>query len=211
MSFTEQILLSFVDKALLGGIVALGGFCATRAIEAYRAKQMLRTELTKQRVLKIEDVWKRMLEIEALCDSFRKSIGKQWIRPAIGQPEGTRLQESRESWRTLVISKKDAVDEINAKFDEMVLSIQRDSFWLGRNLTEKATAQLTSIRSAFEIALTGDTIEAGEAGTFVLATAITKQSSMLITLWPMSRPSPPKTDGPCPPNEQRCEVGSAPG
>ena len=174
MSFTEQILLSFVDKALLGGIVALGGFYATRAIEAYRAKQILRTELTKQRVLKIEDVWKRMLEIEALCDSFRKSIAKTWIQPAIGQPEETRLQESRESWRKLVISKKDAVDEINVKFDGMALSIQRDSFWLGRNLTEKATAQLASIRSAFKIALTGDTIKAGEAGAFVLETTITK-------------------------------------
>jgi hypothetical protein len=89
MSFSEQILLSFIDKALLGGVLAVGGFYATRAIEAYRAKQILRTELTKQRVLRIEDVWKRMLEIEALCDSFRKSI--RWPQPSTGQPEGTRL------------------------------------------------------------------------------------------------------------------------
>ena len=172
MSFYEQILLSFVDKALLGGIIALVGFYATRAIEAYKAKQILRTELTKQRVLKIEDVWKRMLEIEAQCDSFRKSI--KWIAPAIGQPEEARLQESRESWRNNVISKKDVIEEIKAKFDEMVFSIQRESFWLGRNLTEKATAQLASIRNSFEISLTGDTIKAGEGGAFVLATTITK-------------------------------------
>jgi hypothetical protein len=73
-----------------------------------------------------------------------------------------------------VVSKKDVVEEINAKFDEMVLSIQRDSFWLGRKLTEKAKAQLTSIRSAFESTLTGDTIKSGEAGKFVLETTITK-------------------------------------
>jgi hypothetical protein len=176
MSFTEQILLSFVDKALLGGIVALGGFYATRAIEAYRAKQILRTELTKQRVLRIEEAWKRMIDLEALCDGFRKSIAKAWIQPAIGPAEETRLQECRESWRKLVLSKKDAVDEIHAKFDEMALSIQRDSFWLGRNLTEKATAQLTSIQTAFKIALAGDTIKAGEAGKFTLTTTITKHN-----------------------------------
>ena len=174
MSFAEQIWLSVVDKALLGGIVALGGFYGARAIEAYKAKQLLRTELTKQRVLKIEEVWKRMFDIESQFNSLRTSLANNWIQPAIGQTDGARLQEARESWRKLVISRKDAVDEINAKFDDMVLSIQRDSFWLGRNLTEKAREQLTSIRSAFEDSLAGDTIKAGNAGAFVLTTTITK-------------------------------------
>ena len=174
MSFTEQIWLSVVDKVLLGGIVALVGFFGTRAIEAYKAKQLLRTELTKQRVSKIEEVWKRLLDIEDSTNAFHSNLGKEWFGPAIGQPDAARLQESRELWRKLVINKKDAVDEINAKFDEMVLSIQRDSFWLGRNLTGKATAQLTSIRSAFESSLTGDTIKAGDSGTFAITTTITK-------------------------------------
>jgi hypothetical protein len=174
MTFTEQIWLSIVDKVLLGGIVALAGFYGTRAIEAYKAKQLLRTELTKQRVLKIEDVWKRMLDIETVTNSFRTSIVINWHAPAIGQRDESRLKEACESWRTLVTSKKGVVDEINAKFDDMALSIQRDSFWLGRNLTEKAMAQLTSIRKAFDGLLIGDTIKAGDSGAFTISTSITK-------------------------------------
>ena len=102
MSFSEQIWLSFVDKALLGGIVALGGYYGTRAIEAYKAKQLLRTELTKQRVLKIEEVWKVMLDIEVLIGPLQKGLVRTWVVPALGQPDGARLQEARESWRKLV-------------------------------------------------------------------------------------------------------------
>jgi hypothetical protein len=175
MSFAEQIWLSIVDKALLGGIVALVGFFATRTIEAYKAKQLLRTELTKLRVMKIEEVWKRMFEVETLTNSFRKDVAKSWYVPtAIGQPVEVRLQLLRELWCKLVTSKRDEVDVINAKFDEMILSIQRDSFWLGRNLTQKATEQLTSIRSGFDISLTGDTIKADQTGAFALTTTFTK-------------------------------------
>src|SRR5664279_4627994 len=95
MSLTDQIWLSVVDKSLLGGIVALGGFYGTRAIEAYKAKQVLRTELTKQRVSKIEDVWRRIFDIEAQFNSFRTSLTDKWIIPAIGQTDEARLQGAR--------------------------------------------------------------------------------------------------------------------
>ena len=173
MNFAEQIWLSIVDKILLGGLVALVGYYGTRAIEAYKAKQLLRTELTKQRVLKIEDVWKRLLDIQALADSFRTSLVPYWISRAIGKPED-QLRESRELWLKLVIGKQETVDEIKAKFDEMVHSIERDSFWLGRDLTKKATAQLASVRSAFETLVSGDTIELRKDGTIGFTTTITK-------------------------------------
>lgn len=148
-------------------------FTARALSSAYKAKQLLRTELTKQRVLRIEDVWKRLLDIQALAASFRASLVPNWISPAIGQPDD-QLRESRELWRKLVINKKDTVDGINAKFDEMVLCIERESFWLGRNLTEKATAQLASVRNAFEISVSGDAIEIRKDGTIGFTTTITK-------------------------------------
>jgi len=176
MSISDQIWLSIVDKALLGGIVAMGGYYGTRAIEAFKAKQLLRTELTKQRVLKIEEVWKMMIEIDALIGPLQKGLVKSWIVPAFGQPDEARLQEARESWRKVVSSEKVAVDEISAKFNDMFLSIHRNSFWLGRDLTTKAEEQLTSIRSGFTSLLDGDTIKIIDDNNFSVTMTATRHN-----------------------------------
>ena len=174
MSFAEQVWLSIVDKVLLGGVVALIGYQATRAIEAYKAKQALRTELTKQRVVKIEGVWKSMIDTASLISPLQKRLVKNWIVPATGQSDEERLKLAREAWCTVVSSENELVDNISEKLEEILLSIERDSFWLGRALTEKAKEQLTSIQSGFNKLLNGDTIKIKEAGNFSVSMTATK-------------------------------------
>lgn len=49
LSFHEQLIITLMDKALIGGIVAVAGFWANRYLESFKSRRELENELSKLR------------------------------------------------------------------------------------------------------------------------------------------------------------------
>jgi hypothetical protein len=49
ITYHEQIVLTILDKALIGGILAIAGFWANRYLEAFKSRRELENELSKLR------------------------------------------------------------------------------------------------------------------------------------------------------------------
>lgn len=64
LNFHDQLLLTLVDKTLIGGLIGLGGFWLNRYLEAFKSRQ----ELEKER-WKVRDQ-KRLEIIEAQLSKF---------------------------------------------------------------------------------------------------------------------------------------------
>jgi hypothetical protein len=98
MSFEEQIIVTLLDKALIGGLIAIAGFWLNRGIELYKSRRALENELEKLRDqkriqflesqlsnffwpiylrLQVDNVvWKRILE-RAAEDQKKRNIARQ--------------------------------------------------------------------------------------------------------------------------------------
>jgi|SRR5882724_2495470 len=65
MTFREQLLITLVDKAVIGALVVLAGYLLNRALEKFKSERALANEFAKQRLEKIAELWEALYKWEA--------------------------------------------------------------------------------------------------------------------------------------------------
>ena len=175
LSFSQQLSLAVVDKALLGGLVAFVGFVGTRAIEGYKSKQVLRTELTRQRVTRIEQVWKELHAIEQEIGEVHTKLTKGFTYDRSGHEDTDKLEFVKGRWLAHVRSEHTAVSPVADHLAQMKRTVELESFWLGQIVADKARAQLASIDHGFAQLLLGSTLKFAPDGSIQTTMSLTKQ------------------------------------
>lgn len=134
MTFQEELILTILDKAIIGGLIAVAAFLFSRSLERFKSVQALSTEYAKQRLSKIAELWGMVHAWEAdvirLSWVFRRAIGHK--RPEATVAEAT--ESSSGSFAELTRHEKAVKSEI-----------QRNQFWLGEDLLERFLSHYQAI------------------------------------------------------------------
>jgi hypothetical protein len=64
MSFNENLSLLIIDKGIIGLLILLAGFVLNKAIEKYKSKKLIETEIKKKSLEKLEDVCNALVDYE---------------------------------------------------------------------------------------------------------------------------------------------------
>jgi hypothetical protein len=64
MTFREELIITLIDKGLVGIALAGGGYLLSRALERFKGERALENEFAKQRVMKIAEVWAAFYKCE---------------------------------------------------------------------------------------------------------------------------------------------------
>jgi hypothetical protein len=76
MSFNQQVILILVDKLIIGLLLAITAYLASRALESYKKRQALAGEIAKQRVQKIAEVWEHLSEWDFLIEELLRRLAR---------------------------------------------------------------------------------------------------------------------------------------
>jgi hypothetical protein len=76
MSFNEQVILILIDKLLIGLLLAVTAYLASRALESYKKRQALAGGIAKQRVQKIAEVWEHLSEWDFLIEELIRTVAQ---------------------------------------------------------------------------------------------------------------------------------------
>ena len=69
MTFKEQLIITIVDKAVIGAVIIIAAHWLAKALERFKSERALANEFAKQRVAKIAEIW------TALCTLQEAVIG----------------------------------------------------------------------------------------------------------------------------------------
>ena len=126
MTFEQQLIITIVDKAIIGALVAVAVFVLSRNLERFKSTQALSNEYTKQRLVKVADLWEVLYAWEAETVDFSRLVHRAI---GFGQGEASQdLQLDRYAGRLTVL--QDRAREIK-------LAIERTQFWLGEDLRKR--------------------------------------------------------------------------
>src|SRR5207244_13106543 len=76
MSFKQQVILMLVDKLIIGLLLAMTAYLASRALESYKKRQALAGEIAKKRVQKIAEVWEHLSEWDFLIEELLRRVAQ---------------------------------------------------------------------------------------------------------------------------------------
>lgn len=120
MQFREQLLITVVDKAVIGAIVLFAGYVLSRGLERFKSERALANEFAKQRIAKIADLWESLYKWEAEIIHLALGVQKQ-----IFLVSDDRIAQAMESLTpTLVELSKEGANELAELIDG-------GRFWLG--------------------------------------------------------------------------------
>jgi hypothetical protein len=123
MTLYEELIVTVVDKAIIGLIVLIAGFWLNRALERFKSSQAMTNEFTKQRVAKIAEVWEALYKYEAEMLEY-----SHLIRRAVYMVEDNDLTIALERY----ISKGTDLKDVQS--ENTLTLIDRSRFWLGNDL-----------------------------------------------------------------------------
>ncbi|MDQ3022214.1 MAG: hypothetical protein M3R36_16825 [Bacteroidota bacterium] len=151
----EQLILMLIDKVAIGVLILVVGFLGQRMLEAYKGRQALWTEISKERVKHIAGEWKEMNRWDSLVgDLFyrlHQILTKQFSQSTDANPksktEQPKLADTAEFLSRLereILQEKLSFiceKELRPYIDESIkqgkvvnASIQENRFWLGKEL-----------------------------------------------------------------------------
>lgn len=157
LSFNEQLLMMLVDKLAIGGIILIIVFFGQRMLEAYKGRQALWIEISKERVKHIAHEWREMNKWDCLVgDLFYRlhlillehlphasdadaqantgpltlAQTAEFLAPWRGQniPEELRLLCEKEL--------RPLIDQSIAQSRAVNAALQDNRFWIGKELFE---------------------------------------------------------------------------
>lgn len=158
MSFKEQLVITIIDKLIIGIIIAIVAYWASRLLETYKARQALWTEIAKERVKHIANDWNEMNKWDALVGNMLHKI-TELIIEQIQSPERFYRENSlppslhetakllsaltQESISDTALFERRWENEIApiieksmAQADVVNMTIQANRFWLGMEVYE---------------------------------------------------------------------------
>jgi len=65
-----------VDKLVIGLLLAMTAYLASRALESYKKRQALAGEIAKQRVQKMAEVWEHLSEWDFLIEELLRQLAQ---------------------------------------------------------------------------------------------------------------------------------------
>ena len=86
MNFNEQLAITIIDKLIIGLLISIAVFWASRLLETYKARQALWAEIAKERVKHIAIEWNEMNKWDALVGNMLHKI-TELIIEQIHSPE----------------------------------------------------------------------------------------------------------------------------
>ncbi len=107
--FSRQVLLSVVDKVLLGGAALGVGYLVNLRLERFRARRALEGEFLRERTRRLDELYVPMLEVEAAAREYtrleRRRIEKDkgWPRD-MNTPETPHSEHAFEAFREVSLS-----------------------------------------------------------------------------------------------------------
>jgi hypothetical protein len=142
LSFREQVLLTLLDKAVLGSVVVGVGFLANRALEARKARQSLRATLAEERMPKIAAIvgsysdimtetraLMRKLFMEAL---HRTQLHTRFITGQLTKDQGAELVSAVSK---VLDEHKPEVDAAEERIENAMTELGKEHFWIGSDCT----------------------------------------------------------------------------
>lgn len=128
MNFCEEIILSFIDKVLLGGLMLLLASIVNRSLERYKSNIMIKKEFTIARINKISETWKSIIELE---ENSSKIIDKVVvIRNLIKSSVEKQAKE-------IIRETKGSDKELKVQIDAFTKQLELNQFWLGNDYYTK--------------------------------------------------------------------------
>jgi hypothetical protein len=76
MTFREQLILTIVDKAVIGILVAAAAYFFSKALEKFKSTRSLNNEFDKQRIMKIAELWESSYKCEDAVLMQSRYVGK---------------------------------------------------------------------------------------------------------------------------------------
>lgn len=127
-SLNDNIILTIIDKLIIGLFIVIIGMFANKYIERFKSKQALYSELAKEKIKKIGECWQLAYEFEALIKGMvRKAAEIQVL-----------YIESKEEMNRKLIEEVGPAEERSKKLsNEFQMYVEKNRFWLGRELSDK--------------------------------------------------------------------------
>jgi hypothetical protein len=124
--FQQKLILTVVDKALIGAALVVAGFMLNRTLERFKSRLALTNDFAKQRVVKIAEIWTSLytLEEDLRLHSAHVAMSVFRLKP-----------DEDVSVATAQYTEKSIDLEIKAK--AMKASIAQNRFWLGDELSSR--------------------------------------------------------------------------
>ena len=135
MIFSEQLILTIVDKLLIGLIIVALGFVANFVLERFKSDLAIRSELATKRVLHVEEVWSAFYTWESTVNELVLGINR--IIEKHGEAVDARNQ-------ALIKEIKPLEARSEKQMNDAIRLAEEKRFWLG----EKNYERLMSFQSS---------------------------------------------------------------
>jgi hypothetical protein len=125
MNFNQHLIVTIVDKLAIGFLILFAGLIFNKVLEKYKSRQAFETEIAKQRVAKIGEVWALLYEWESLVKGLIRRVAEMQLefgnnRELLEERLETEIQPSM-------------VNSEN-KSKNIQLLVEQNRFWLGEEL-----------------------------------------------------------------------------
>jgi hypothetical protein len=136
--FRQKLVLSVVDKLVLGGLIVLAGFVLNLVLENHRADQAMKTEIARLRVEKVAEIWQALDRHQRAVTS----VGQYEVRKSSVYVRAVAAPPDREISLLADVIATDAIRKTryalllkeNARLTAL---IETNRFWIGERLYPK--------------------------------------------------------------------------
>lgn len=169
-TFQHQLILSVIDKLLLGGVVGLAGYIANRSLEKHRSRHALQAEVARRRVEAAATVWQAVGKVEVAARRYSDTLVRAALEAVRGMGDKTipdPIPDDHQALATLLsihggkvmhgtvadsfVSKIGPVaDALNATIAELGESITSNRFWLGAEAAKRVKAYRRAVFGFYE-------------------------------------------------------------
>jgi hypothetical protein len=155
LTFNQQLALMLIDKFAIGLVILIVVFIGQRMLEAYKGKQVLWAEISKERVKHIADEWKEMNTWDSIVGNLFRRLHLILVQhlpyPVTTNPE---MKAERPTladtakllavWQNQTIPEqlsamcekelRPLIDESMKQAEVVNAAVQDNRFWLGKEL-----------------------------------------------------------------------------
>ncbi len=156
MNFSDQVLLTLLDKGLLALVVALAAFLLSRSLGRYKSSQAVRVEAAKLRISKLSTLWEALDDISSEFPVLLWAMGSIEIEERRQLSDENLLQGAQQkSYPPIAIDRFTSevlprIDQLLVRIADAKRKIQSNRFWLGEKLLADHLEHVAALR---EIAL----------------------------------------------------------
>ena len=124
--FVQNLILTIVDKLIIGGLILLAGYVLNRALEHYKAKDAFTKEIARKRVDEMGEVWSAQYEYDFLIGDMEDVIARIKLMQS-----GRLERDLGYSEEELEKKGKRLASESEKRKDEILRLLEKSRYWVG--------------------------------------------------------------------------------